>query len=73
MMTGTSEDLAGWEVRKLGELLRRVDVRVASVPDEERQGLEVLSLTKNSGLIRQTERFGKRIATEDISKYKGLY
>jgi type I restriction enzyme S subunit len=47
-----------------------VDVRQADLPESEAEGLEVLSLTKNDGLILQRERFGKRIATEDTSKYK---
>ena len=55
---------------RLGELLREVDVRQADLPKAEANALEVLSLTKNDGLILQSERFGKRIATDDTSKYK---
>jgi type I restriction enzyme S subunit len=58
----------GWQRRRLGELLREVDVR-AGVSGIEAE-LEVLSLTKNHGLIPQLQRFGKRIATEDVRKYK---
>ena len=32
--------------------------------------MPVLSLTKNDGLVLQTERSGKRIATDDVSDYK---
>ena len=60
----------GWQRQRLGELLREVDVRKADLPKSEAGGLEVLSLTKNDGLILQSERFGRRIATEDTSKYK---
>jgi len=60
----------GWKSRELGELLREVDVRQADLPKAEAEELEVLSLTKNNGLILQSERLGKRIATEDTSKYK---
>ena len=60
----------GWQVQRLGELLREVDVRQADLPKSEAEELKVLSLTKNHGLILQSERFGKRIATEDTSKYK---
>ena len=60
----------GWQTRRLGELLREVDVRQADLPKVEADELEVLSLTKNNGLMLQSERFGKRIATEDTSKYK---
>lgn len=60
----------GWQIRRLGELLREVDVRFADLSEAEGAALEVLSLTKNHGLILQSERFAKRIATEDTSKYK---
>ena len=60
----------GWQTRRLGELLREVDVRQADLPKVEADELEVLSLTKNNGLMLQSERFGKRIVTEDTSKYK---
>ena len=60
----------GWQIKRLGDLLRQVDVRQADLPESEAEGLEVLSLTKNDGLILQRQRFGKRIATEDTSKYK---
>ncbi len=60
----------GWHTRRLGELLREVDVRQADLSKAEAEELEVLSLTRNNGLILQSERFGKRIATEDTSKYK---
>jgi type I restriction enzyme S subunit len=32
--------------------------------------LEVLTLTEKNGFVRQTDRFHKRLATEDTSKYK---
>ena len=60
----------GWKCVPLGELLREVDVRQTDLPKTETNALEVLSLTKNDGLILQSVRFGKRIATEDTSKYK---
>lgn len=61
---------ANWGRTTLGELLRESEVRVRDLPSNESSNLEVLSLTKNRGLIPQAERFNKRIATEDISKYK---
>jgi type I restriction enzyme S subunit len=58
-----------WRVVRLGEVLFEVDVRVKELaPDASH--LPVLSLTKNDGLVLQTERFGKRIATDDVSDYK---
>lgn len=58
-----------WKVVRLGEVLVEADVRLREC-NEGAEQLPVLSLTKNDGLILQTERFGKRIATEDLSDYK---
>ncbi len=58
-----------WQVVRLGEVLSEVDIRYKDLEKVD-QELPVLSLTKNDGLILQTERFGKRIATEDVSEYK---
>jgi len=54
----------------LASLLSEVDIRVEDLPVEERDNLEVLSLTKRFGLMPQSERFEKRVATEDVHKYK---
>jgi type I restriction enzyme S subunit len=51
-------------------LLLKVDVRASDIPQDEAASLEVLSLTKNEGLVLQAARFGRRIATDDVSKYK---
>jgi len=59
-----------WTISPLGSVLREVDVRVADLPPEQQEGIEVLSLTKRFGLIPQSERFEKRVATEDVDKYK---
>ncbi len=61
-----------WQVVRLGEVLREMDVRVGDL-GESAYKLPVLSLTKNEGLVLQIERFGKRIATEDVSEYKVVY
>lgn len=58
-----------WEVVPLKEVLKEVDIRVKDFDSGDGE-LPVLSLTKDYGLILQTERFGKRIATKDVSKYK---
>jgi type I restriction enzyme S subunit len=57
-----------WKKVKLKEILEEVDVRVGDTEDLKRA--EVLSLTKNYGLIPQADRFEKRVATEDLSDYK---
>jgi type I restriction enzyme S subunit len=49
--------------------LDEVDIRVRDLPGSEGK-LEVLSLTKRWGLLPQSERFEKRIATEDVGAYK---
>jgi len=59
----------GWTLCKLGFLLREVDVRVADLPESQRT-IEVLSLTKRFGLVPQTERFERRVATENVDRYK---
>jgi type I restriction enzyme S subunit len=59
-----------WKLCPLGTLLNEVDVRVADLRTEERGHLEVLSLTKRFGLIPQSERFDKRVATENVDNYK---
>jgi type I restriction enzyme, S subunit len=58
-----------WHKVRLGDILEEVDVRVRDL-DETEPDPPVLSLTKDNGLVLQSERFGKRIATEDVSKYK---
>jgi type I restriction enzyme, S subunit len=60
----------GWEVVRLGEALEEVDERVGASTHPMAANLPILSLTKNEGLVLQSERFGKRIATEDVSNYK---
>ena len=57
-----------WDVKKLGDVYDEVELRVKDY--EHSDDLTVLSLTKNSGLIPQTERFKHRIAIDDVSKYK---
>ena len=59
-----------WRLVKLGDVLREVDVRAEDLKVVESEHLPVLSLTKNKGLIPQSERFNNRVATQDISNYK---
>lgn len=58
-----------WETRTLGDVLTEVNVRASDILDES-SAPPVLSLTKNFGLILQSDRFEKRIATADVSRYK---
>ena len=59
-----------WGVAQLREALEEVMERVKDSDLPHANELPVLSLTKNDGLILQSERFGKRIATKDVSEYK---
>jgi len=59
-----------WDIVSLGDVFREVDIRASEFRDQDPDKLPVLSLTKNYGLMLQSERFGKRIALEDISNYK---
>jgi type I restriction enzyme S subunit len=59
-----------WQLRSLRSLLAEEDVRARDLTPDEQSDLEVLSLTKNHGLIPQHERFKQRVATENIDKYK---
>ncbi|MCX7854744.1 MAG: restriction endonuclease subunit S, partial [Anaerolineae bacterium] len=59
-----------WRVVRLGDILEEVEDRVRETDYPNAQSLPILSLTKNQGLILQSERFGKRIATKDVSDYK---
>ncbi|MEM3846332.1 MAG: restriction endonuclease subunit S [Candidatus Parvarchaeota archaeon] len=59
-----------WDVVRLGEILEEVEERARDVDPLGAQNFPILSLTKNDGLILQLDRFGKRIATENVSNYK---
>lgn len=54
-----------WKDHRLGEYLREVAVRY-----DGHANPVVLSCSKLYGVLPQTERFGKRIASRDISNYK---
>ncbi len=59
-----------WEAVPLSSVFAEVDYRVRNFEGGNASEFEVLSLTKNFGLILQSERFKSRIATEDVSNYK---
>ncbi len=59
-----------WRVVRLGEVFAEVSERVDNSTYPHAEKLLILSLTKNQGVILQSERFGKRIATDDVSQYK---
>jgi len=59
-----------WQVVSLRDVFIETDRRVANPQDINADKFPVLSLTKNYGLMLQSERFGKRIALENVSDYK---
>jgi type I restriction enzyme S subunit len=59
-----------WQVVSLRDVFIEVDRRVANYRDINADRFPVLSLTKNYGLMLQSERFEKRIALEDVNGYK---
>jgi type I restriction enzyme S subunit len=56
-----------WEVVRLGEVLEEVDRRVKEIGLKD---IPILSMTRHNGLILQQDKFEKRVASRDISKYK---
>lgn len=59
-----------WAIVTLKYVFDEVNVRVNEYKDGNADKFEVLSLTKNDGLIPQSKRFKKRIATDDVGNYK---
>ncbi len=57
-----------WGVVKLGDVLREVNIRVG-----EAFKVPVLSMTRHEGLVLQQQKFDKRVASRDISKYKVVH
>jgi type I restriction enzyme S subunit len=55
-----------WTTMRLGEIMTPVRVRVRDLPDSD---VAVLSTARNVGLILQSEKFDKRVASHDISNY----
>ena len=59
-----------WQVGLLGEALREANVRVREFGSRSASSFPILSLTRQHGLVPQSERFQKRIAIQDLSEYK---
>ena len=58
-----------WELVQLGDLFEPVSKKMR---DYKANGndIPVLSMTRSQGLVLQTEKFDKRVASRDISNYK---
>ena len=61
----TKELPLGWEWVRLGSHILEV-----KRPNINNDDLPVFSVTKNKGLILQSDKYRKRIASKDSSKYK---
>jgi restriction endonuclease S subunit len=55
----------GWTVVRLGDVLTRSDERLGKAPEPD-----ILTCTEGDGLILQMDKFSRRVASEDTSKYK---
>ncbi|MBE6263185.1 MAG: restriction endonuclease subunit S [Prevotella sp.] len=71
-LQGTTQNVGGksmregWEYKKLGEIIRPAKV----VKNGEKKDLPILSITMHDGIVLQTSRFKKTIASVDTSTYK---
>ncbi|MFN8469470.1 MAG: restriction endonuclease subunit S [Caldilineaceae bacterium] len=56
-----------WQPMPLGSLLREVNCKVGRSGNTD---VPILSMTRHQGLILQSDKFEKRVASRDISSYK---
>jgi len=56
-----------WEVVRLGEIFEETKVKVKDIGE---YNIPILSITRHQGLILQSEKFKKKVASRDISNYK---
>lgn len=55
----------GWRETTLGEVLTRTTVTLGDADEPS-----ILTVTEGNGLVDQLEHWGRRVASEDVSKYK---
>ena len=58
-------DGIAWQEFSIGDVVDRSNERLGKRPEPE-----ILTCTEQAGLILQRERFSKRVATENVTKYK---
>lgn len=68
-MSSERADASGWCSVKLGDLFAPIALR-AKDSDLVGEEVPVLSMTRTHGLIRQSEKFDKRVASRDTAQYK---
>jgi type I restriction enzyme, S subunit len=56
-----------WGQLKLGEVLQDVNVKMRT---QQVTNVPILSITRHGGLVLQSNKFDKRVASKDISNYK---
>ena len=61
----SDRDEISYQTFRLGDLLEQSKEKLGDQPEPE-----ILTCTEGAGLILQRERFAKRVATEDTTKYK---
>lgn len=57
-----------WEVVQCGEIFKKIGTRVKEI--NGRHGVPVLSMTRYQGLVLQSTKFEKTVASRDIANYK---
>ena len=58
-----------WEMIKLGDLFEPVNLKLKDF-EERNEDIPILSMTRYQGLILQSRKFDKRVASRDTSNYK---
>jgi type I restriction enzyme S subunit len=58
-----------WEWVKLGNIFQKISMRVKDFNPTE-YAIPILSMTRKRGLVLQSEKFDKRVASKDLSNYK---
>lgn len=59
----------GWDKVRLGDIFEPFDVKIKNLKYDKSE-IPVLSMTRSDGLILQSEKFDKRVASRDLSNYK---
>jgi type I restriction enzyme, S subunit len=58
-----------WDRVRLGDIFKYYNVKLSDLPPSD-QEIPVLSITRDQGLILQSEKFGKRVAGRNTGNYK---
>jgi type I restriction enzyme S subunit len=61
-----------WEITALNQIFSEVNVKFSSLPPDS-QNIPVLSMTRYGGLVLQSKKFDKRVASQDLANYKVVH